>query len=439
MENNMSSLPHELKVIPSIQSKEELLHIANTIKSPKDSIDRYKLHLATSYFRQNLKKLEKLEFLSIISNPYFVKNIKGDFADKLLDVCINLNVSFPILLNNWFDNKTSYGKKIAYLSIINRENNQKQIDEFYEKDPKTVASFFEQTQYQSDAFCFTILKNEPAKILWIESWSVEQKCNWIINNKKLSINILSNNLYKITNNQILSSKVLETLYATFIDFISEQEKIQESLKQSIRIKYPISFLFYAKENNPIFFHALFSDKQTYSMHGSSVLAETNSFQDTLAFRRKDSLSETKKLFNDYKEQLLEPVVETMSLYSLEVHPFEFFLRNKDFKIFTAFSYGDNLSSNEKNILIAAAFCGLKRIFDSSKIELNSNEKELNTLKSWAYEILSEIPLDLFLHYKNKLNNEENSELIKSLEAFELAKTLNENLSVKSNSAKKMKV
>lgn len=68
---------------PNDMTKLDYLEIISTITEPKTKDERFKLHLATSYIRENVKNLNEADLKQLLDNEIFMKKVGADFEKNL--------------------------------------------------------------------------------------------------------------------------------------------------------------------------------------------------------------------------------------------------------------------------------------------------------------------------------------------------------------------
>jgi hypothetical protein len=420
-------LPDELKNILPPSTPDECMLISQELKNPTNSVDKYRIYLAQTYFKQNITKFNKEQFLTIIENNNFHKNLTGKFSQDILKKCIKEQVSFPVVISGWFDKGTSYSDKIEYLKIINQENNKEQLDIFYEKDERIVDGFFSNALYQSDSLILSKLKKEPEKIINVFSWSQDKICDWLKNNSNKTEQILNKSIGAWDK---VPEKVQFQLYENLLSSLTKKEN--SKLKHLAFVSLPANFFEYTKNNYSDFFQNTIKETIKYE-YKDDKFVEMNYLQYLLYKRPYPSNNEI-SFFSEFKPLLLEDVLENVSFYNKKTHPFEFALRTEEYNLALPFSLNDNFGDDEKNMLTAIAFSHLKQTFTNPK-----NSKYRSILNDWYQEILIQTPIDTFNSICDEILKKSTNNLTEEINSIKLFKQLHSDLHKKDISSKKMKI
>lgn len=409
----MNSLPKELQEIPPITSIDKCLEVAKTMTSTKlNAVERYTVHLAKEYFIENIDLFNFEELDNILSNVYFRKNIHGYLSKKILDQYIRQEKPTPWLFDVLFTLDNTLIKR--YLNIVVEHNQDKQLVDFYAKEPKMVENLIYEDRSIPDFIVKEVLTKNPDKLLRIKSWTDEKKIQWLNQNKDKTEYIIRKNLYNFKSLD-LSEKLKTHCYDILIEYLTQdiEQVTYENFnliknKNDAFIYYvaelPLDFLIKCNDQQKQFVKNAFRAIHKVTLDNSNIepmlkTIEKNNFQWFLSKERKNIASDDYLPFiEEYQELLFQPIKKTLEFFKRDQEPFEYCFENKEYNFFSNVScFIPFLCKNQQEMVCSYTFYHLKNHMNKTK-ELSDN------VRDWVSNMILLTPEDILDKYWSKNKN-----------------------------------
>jgi hypothetical protein len=418
-------------------NKEQCIEVFNTIDKPKSSAEKYKCHLALTYFKENIASFEDQEIKNIISNDYVKKYTGKKFSSEVMSQCIKQGKSLAVILPEWASGSIPKPTLDGYIELINNESNVEQLKFFCAERQYEVRDFVLNSKKKiSPLLAELYLKVDPQYIYQID-WSDEKKCLWLENNQNSMDKIFGSlYLYEEIINQSFKNKIYECAKNKM--FITNPQLENITFANFVLKNNNINFLKHIKTNYPHELNQLLSVELEHFNRDNMKLNLIQYLIDSGISVDENQNNAANTLFEiicDNKALLLAPIKLQTRLYEREITFFEHGLNNASFLMFAPFNLNDVVEAQHKEPILAAAFCLLQAkhgAFDNSDDGYGYDSEIYNYefLKKWYPQIIEQATSEQITRYADRAlkGNEDNTNLVKEINALKLKAELNQDLS-----------
>lgn len=370
-------------------NKEYVIKISKKLMNPNTKEERYDLYLVSSYIKENINLFTIDELFNVFKNYHLYKNnMSNALAEDMLLCSIKKNELFTKVMPIWFS-KDKYRQELKdYLKIINDNNNQEQLFDFYKKAPYFVSDFYKKNEKQSESLINLMLINDSTNLIYLKEFN-ENKVLRIIKEKNIDLRSLVR-LMKVR--KVENEKLTNKIYSLVVAKWNVEKFSIDKVMDDIIMSSP-DFLIYLKNNHKDFFEKILSEKRTYKVGDVNVLCNFTQFY-LLTMRGKDDIRENiKKIFSDNKELVLKDINYNIKLYNKNANFIEFVLQYNETHLFMLFNLKDEiLSQEEKDMILSDA---IYKLADSRTYE----EEEI----VWAKSIAEDADIEMINKYLKNID------------------------------------
>lgn len=437
--NSTKRLPTELLGVNSPTSIKECFQFLEELADPQTNAEKYKFYLTKEYFLKNILSLTLDELNIGLNNPYIKKNYNEEYTLRL---CIENDVAFPILFDCIIKKSVSNEYVYKYADILSRHGKAEELNtiyDYYQFTDNPIVKLFQNTSKPTDTLIEVMIRNDAEYILKTKSWSDEKVISWLKENPEKTIEIIGK-----TNGSTLGqlpTDVQHVLYDSLIQNFDNLKKEHKNDKEKLTkvinyernclVSYPITYIHYLQKNQANYLNNKLKRRMQVTKDNNQYLM--NICQYILLERKHSTLVEVEKTFNSYTDLIQSKIIEKIGLFTHEVSPYEYGLKNSVPAFFFPFDINQNMEPKDKEMFLSASFGYLLN---------HMNAKERNKSHLWYFDIYPKVITtcsDQEFHKYYDMLKSVSVPVLKELDNFMLIREISNSPNNNNKQEKKLKI